>query len=267
MNTESPRVLAEGDSLFHLPSLADFTPEPFLFEGTLFEFNRVQLIRLLVVIVVLLVTYLIASRAKLVPGRVQSVFELLIEFVQGSIVNSTLGEEKGKKYMPMILTIFLFVLSMNLAGVFPFTLLAGTSVVGLPLTLALWTFVTYVVAGVKTHGFAGYLKHETMPPGIPKLVYILLTPIEFLQVAFIRWGSLTIRLLANMIAGHMMLVVFVSMANGLLLSGTWLIAVSPFAGALAIGIYGFEIFVGLLQAFVFAILSAVYINLAVSEEH
>lgn len=267
MINEPSRVVAEGDSLFHLPSLSEFTPPAILFGGTPFEVNRVQLIRLFVVVVVLGATYLIASRSKLVPGRIQSVFELLIEFVQNSIVNATMGEEKGRKYAPMLITIFLFVLTMNLAGIFPLTLLAGTSVVGLPLVIALWTFVTYVVAGVKTHGFAGYLKHETMPPGIPKLIYLVLAPIEFLQVVFIRWGSLTIRLLANMIAGHMMLVVFVSMAHGLLFAGNWLVAVSPFAGALAVGIYGFEIFVGALQAFVFTILSAVYINMATSEEH
>lgn len=268
MITNDPsRVVAEGDSLFHLPTLSEFTPPAILFEGTIFEFNRVQLIRLLVVIVVLATTYLIASRAKLVPSRIQSMFEMVLEFVQNSIVNATLGEDKGKKYAPMLITMFLFIITMNLAGVFPLTLLAGTSVVGLPLVLAMWTFFTYIIAGVKQHGFAGYLKHETMPPGVPKPIYLLLVPIEFLQIAIIRWGSLTIRLLANMIAGHMMLVVFISMAHGLLFSGTWLMAVSPFAGALAFGIYGFEIFVGALQAFVFTILSAVYINMATSEEH
>lgn len=266
MISNNPAHLA-ADELFHLPSLSEFTPPAILFEGTIFEFNRVQLIRLAVVVVVLLTTYLIARKAKLVPGRIQSIFEMLIEFIQNSVIYSTMGVEKGKKFAPMLITIFLFVLTMNWAGIFPLTLLAGTSVIGLPLVIALWTFITYIAAGVKTHGFLGYLKHETMPPGIPKPIYLMLVPIEFLQIALIRWGSLTIRLVANMIAGHMMLVVFISMAHGLLFSGTWLILASPFASALAIGIYGFEIFVGALQAYVFTILSAVYINLATSEEH
>lgn len=156
---------------------------------------------------------------------------------------------------------------MNLAGVVPGLNLAGTSVIGLPLLLALWTFVTYVVAGVKKHGFAGYLKHETMPPGVPKPIYLLLIPIEFLQVVLIRWASLTIRLLANMVAGHIMMVVFIGLTQGLLLSGTWLILGSPFTGALAIGIFGFEIFVAALQAFIFTMLAAVYIQMATSDEH
>ena len=145
--------------------------------------------------------------------------------------------------------------------------LAGTSVIGLPLLLALWTFVTYVGAGIKKHGFLGYFKSETMPPGIPWPIYILLIPIELLQVVVIRWASLTIRLLANMVAGHMMIVVFIGMTHALLFSGDWLIAISPFAGAMAIGIYGFEIFVGALQAFIFTMLTAVYIQLATADEH
>jgi F-type H+-transporting ATPase subunit a len=156
---------------------------------------------------------------------------------------------------------------MNLAGVIPGLNLAGTSVIGLPLLLALWTFATYVIFGIKKHGFLGYLKHETMPPGVPKPIYILLIPIEFLQVVLIRWASLTIRLLANMVAGHIMLVVFIGLTQALLFSGSWLIAVSPFAGALSIGIYGFEMFVAALQAFIFTMLTAVYINMATADEH
>ncbi len=218
-------------------------------------------------VVLLIVTYLLASRAKLVPGRVQSIFELIIQFVNTNIIESVMGAEKGRRFAPMLITMFVFIFAMNLGGVIPGMNLAGTSVIGLPLLLALWTFITYIVAGVQKHGFAGYLKHETMPPGVPKPIYLLLVPIEFLQVSIIRWASLTIRLLANMVAGHMMMVVFVSMTQFLLFSGTWLIAVAPLSGALAIGIYGFEIFVAALQAFVFTILSAVYINIATSDEH
>ncbi|MGO1895026.1 MAG: F0F1 ATP synthase subunit A, partial [Brachybacterium sp.] len=190
-----------------------------------------------------------------------------IDFVNNNIIANTLGLKDGKRFAPMLITMFFFILSMNLAGVLPGLNLAGTSVIGLPLLLALWTFVTYVGAGIKKHGFLGYLKSETMPPGIPWPIYILLIPIELLQVVVIRWASLTIRLLANMVAGHMMIVVFIGMTHALLFSGDWLIAISPFAGAMAIGIYGFEIFVGALQAFIFTMLTAVYIQLATSDEH
>ena len=102
---------------------------------------------------------------------------------------------------------------------------------------------------------------------MPKPIYLLLVPIEFLQVVLIRWASLTIRLLANMVAGHIMLVVFIGLTQGLLFSGSILLVGAPFTGALAIGIYGFEIFVAALQAFIFTMLSAVYIQMATSQEH
>ena len=263
----SPTLHAEDDSFFHIPTLGEFFPDAILFEGTVFEFNRVQLVRLIVLAAVLIFMCIVASRAKLVPGRVQSAVELVIDFVNNNIIANTLGLKDGKRFAPMLITMFVFILSMNLAGVVPGLNLAGTSVIGLPLLMALWTFVTYVGAGIRKHGFLGYLRAETMPPGIPWPIYILLIPIELLQVVVIRWASLTIRLLANMVAGHMMIVVFIGMTHALLFSGDWLIAISPFAGAMAIGIYGFEIFVAALQAFIFTMLTAVYIQLATSDEH
>lgn len=223
--------------------------------------------RLIVVVVTLLILCIIARRARLVPGRAQSVVEMIFDFVDHSIIENTLGLRNGRRFAPMLVTMFFFIFAMNLAGVVPGLNLAGTSVVGMPLLLALWTFATYVYFGVKKHGFGGYLKHETMPPGVPKPIYALLIPIEFLQVILLRWASLTIRLLANMMAGHLMLVIFIGMSEALLLSGSWLIAVSPLTSALALAIYGFEIFVAALQAFIFTMLSAVYIQMATADEH
>ncbi len=262
-----PVLLAEGDSFFHIPTLKEFFPDPILFEGTIFEFNRVQFVRLIVVLVVLVGLGIIASRAKLVPGRLQSCVEILFDFVEKQIVGNTMGIREGRPFLPMLTTMFFAIFAMNLAGVVPGLNLAGTSVIGFPVLCALWTFATYVIFGIRKHGVAGYLKHETMPPGIPWPIYFLLVPIELLQVLLIRWGSLTVRLLANMVAGHMMMVVFIGMTHALLFSGSWLMAISPFAGALAIGIYGFEIFVAALQAFIFTMLSAVYIQMATGDEH
>lgn len=268
LNTsDSVTTLAEGDSLFHTPTIGEFFPNAILFEGTWFEFNRVQLVRLIILAVVLIGMAIIASRARLVPGKAQSIVEFVLEFVNNTIIKNTLGVQAGKQYAPMLTTLFIFILVMNLGGVIPGLNLAGTSVIGLPLMCALWTFATYVIFGVKKHGFAGYLKHETMPAGVPKPIYLLLVPIEFLQVVLIRWASLTIRLLANMVAGHIMLVVFIGMTHGLLFSGAWQAFLSPLSGALAIGIYGFEIFVAGLQAFIFTILAAAYIQMATSDEH
>ena len=123
--------------------------------------------RLIVLAAVLIFMCIVASRAKLVHGRVQSAVELVIDFVNNNIIANTLGLKDGKRFAPMLITMFVFILSMNLAGVVPGLNLAGTSVIGLPLLMALWTFVTYVGAGIRKHGFLGYLRAETMPPGIP----------------------------------------------------------------------------------------------------
>ncbi len=93
-------LLAEGDSFFHVPSIAEFFPDAILFGGTWFEFNRVQLVRLIVIAVVLTATCIIASRAKIVPGRVQSIVELLMEFVNNTVIQNTLGLREGRKFAP-----------------------------------------------------------------------------------------------------------------------------------------------------------------------
>src|SRR5699024_12299939 len=114
-----------------------------------------------------------------------------------------LGLRRGRRFGLLLFTMFFFLLSLNLAGVGRALILAGTYVLGLPLLLALWTFVTSVAACIRKHGVLGYVKSETMPPGIPWPIYFLLVPIELLQVVAIRWASLTIRLLAHIFSGHM----------------------------------------------------------------
>ena len=169
--------------------MGEFFPDAILFGGTPFEFNRVQLVRLVILVAVLVFMCIVASRAKLVPGRLQSVVEILIDFVNTQIIGNTIGLREGRRFAPMLITMFFFIFAMNLGGVIPGLNLAGTSVVGLPLLLALWTFVTYVGAGIRKHGFLGYIKSETMPPGIPWPIYFLLVPIELLQVVQIGRAS------------------------------------------------------------------------------
>src|SRR5699024_9763431 len=239
------------DEFFHIPSLDEFFPPAILFEGTWFEFNRVQLVRLIILVAVLLFTCIIASRSKLVPGRLQSVVELIFEFVNNTIIANTLGLRDGRRFAPMLITMFFFILSMNLAGVVPGLNLAGTSVIGLPLLLALWTFVTYVAAGIRKHGVLGYVKSETMPPGLAWPFCCLRVPVALLQVVALRCASLPMRRLASMVSASLMIVVFIGTTDALLFSGDGLMLISPFSGAMGIGIYGFELFVAALQAFTF----------------
>ena len=107
-----------------------------------------------------------ARRAKLVPGRFQSVLEMGLDFCRTQIAYEILGEKDGKKYVPIITTIFFAVFFFNITGVIPFLNIAGTSVIGLPIIFALWVYFLYLWQGVKKFGVGGYLKHSLFPPGV-----------------------------------------------------------------------------------------------------
>lgn len=261
--------MAEGESGsgFHAPEISEFFPPAIFFEGTPFEFNRIMLVRVVVTLALLLWLFLATRRAKLVPSRAQSVVEFLLDFVRVQIVESVLGKTEGRRFLPMLTTLFFLILTMNLAGVVPFLNIAGTSVVGLPVVLALWVYITYIVTGFKKHG-PGYLKASLFPSGVPPVMYLLITPIEFLQVFILRPLTLALRLLANMMAGHLMLVLCFGATHFLLLDGGGLIkgtAALTLVGG--IGITLFEVFVGFLQAFIFTLLAAVYIQMSLDDEH
>ncbi|WP_166849667.1 F0F1 ATP synthase subunit A [Isoptericola sp. BMS4] len=261
-------LAAEGDGEFHAPTIADFFPPAILFEGTPFEFNRIMLVRVIMAAVLLLVFCLAARRATLVPGRFQNGVEMVLDFVRNSIATEVLGQENGRKYFKLLATIFCTVLVMNIAAVIPFLNIAGTSVIGLPIVLAAWTYVMYLGAGVKAHGVGGFLKNSLLPPGVPKALYILLVPIEALQVFVLRPATLVIRLLANMVAGHLMLAICFAATSFFLFDASGAMKLFG-AGTFVAGaaFFFFEIFVAALQAYVFAILTAVYLNMSVEAEH
>jgi F-type H+-transporting ATPase subunit a len=261
-------LAAEGEGEFHAPTVADFFPPAIFFEGTPFEFNRIMLVRVIAALVLLTVFVIAARRAKVVPGRFQNGIEMILDFVRNAIAVEVLGKENGRKYFPLLATIFCTVLVMNITTVTPFLNIAGTSVIGLPIVLALWTYVMYLGAGVKAHGVGGYLKNSLLPPGVPKPLYLLLVPIEALQVFVLRPATLAIRLMANMVAGHLMLAICFAATSFFLFDADG--AMKFFgAGTFVAGFafFFFEVFVSALQAYVFAILTAVYLNLSVEAEH
>lgn len=262
-------LAAEGGSgEFHTPSIQDFFPAPIWFEGTIFEITRLQLVQFVAAAALLFVLIAATRRLSLVPGRFQNVIELIFDFVRVQIVESTMGKERGKQYLGLITTIFVTIFAFNLTGVVPGLNLAGTARVGIPLLMALWVFYAYWAAGIRKHGFWGYLKANLFPPGVPWFVYPVLAPIELLQILIIRPASLIIRLLANMVAGHIMLALCLLATNYLLLDASGALrAISAITFVSGIAITLFEVFVAGLQAFIFALLAAVYINMSLEEEH
>jgi F-type H+-transporting ATPase subunit a len=257
-----------GSNGFHAPSINELNPAPLLFDGTVFEFTRITMVRVIAAVVLIAIFWLGTRNAKVVPGRGQGVVEMIVDFVRVQIVEQIMGEQRAKKYVAFLTTIFVTIALFNATGVIPFLNIAGTSLIGLPIIMALWVYLMYLTDGVRKHGLGGYLKASLFPPGVPWPIYFLLTPIEFLQVFVLRPATLALRLAANMISGHLLLVLMFSATQYFLFEATgWLkgFTVVTFASGIAFTL--FEIFVALLQAYVFTILSAVYINLSLEDEH
>jgi len=198
-----------------------------------------------------------AARGAMIPGRLQSLGEASYEFIQG-MVTEQVGDE-GKKYFPFVFAIFMFVLFGNLLGMLPYAF-TFTSHIAVTLTLAVIVFVTVTVIALMRHGmhFFSYF----FPEGAPVWLAPIIIPVEVISY-FSRVVSLSVRLFANMVAGHVMLKVF---ATFVVLLGS-LGAVGPFVAVLPLGVnialVGFEFLVAFLQAYVFAILTSIYLHDAV----
>jgi F-type H+-transporting ATPase subunit a len=259
--------MSTDDGEFHGPSILEFFPSALLFEDTIFEINRITLVRIVAVVAILIVFWLGTRRMSVVPGRFQSLVEMGLDLVRVNIADDLLGKKDGKRFLPLLTTIFFLVLFMNLTGVVPFLNIAGTSVIGVPLVLAIVAYVTFIYAGVKKSP-KNFFKNSLFPSGVPWPVYIIVTPIEFISTFIIRPITLTLRLMMNMIVGHLLLVLFFAATQFFVvqLGGWWtLLGVGSLAFGLVFTL--FEILVAVLQAYVFALLTAVYIQLAVAEEH
>lgn len=260
--------LASGDDgEFSPPTIAEFFPPAVLFEGTIFEMNRIVLIRLLAVLAIFLIFYFGTRKMSVIPGRFQGVIEMALDLVRSGIAINVLGEKDGKRFLPLITSIFFLVLFMNLTGVIPGLNIAGTSVIGMPLVLAITAYLAFIYAGVKKHPGA-FFKNSLFPPGVPLPLYLIVTPIEFVSTFVLRPVTLTLRLLMNMVVGHFLLVLFFSSTHFFFLySGDLQALFGVGTVLLSIVFTFFEIFIAILQAYVFALLTAVYLQLALAEEH
>lgn len=206
------------------------------------------------VIITLAAWLLIAAGGgrRLVPTRLQSLAELLVEFIRGMILD-TMGE-KGMRFFPFIATLFVFILFSNMLGLIPGAYTVTSQIV-VTSVFALFVYVMSLVVGFVTHGvkFLGIL----IPPGTPTLLLPLMMPIELIsQLA--RPVSLAVRLFANMTAGHTILAVLFGMALSLPLAIGW----APFVFTIAMN--GLEVGIAFIQAYIFTILTCVYLGDAIN---
>lgn len=240
----------------------------------LFEFGATPYFIGLGALIIVLVMFFALRKPKLVPGKFQASVESLISLVTDGIAKDIIGPE-GVKYVPYLLSVFFFIWMGNLMELIPGINFPYTSRMAIPAMLALMTWVIFVFVGFKKHGFK-YFIETIFPPGFPglqKLLYILITPIELVSVFVVRPFSLAVRLFANLVAGHVMLALllgsagffFLGVLDGTIGAGRGFIGIAWFV--VGVGIFFFEILVGFLQAYIFTLLSAVYIESSVHLEH
>ncbi len=215
----------------------------------------------MILAVVLTAALLLATGRQLVPGRMQSVAELSYEFVANTI-RSTAGEE-GMKFFPLVFSLFMFILLSNMVGLIPYTFTVTSHIV-ITAALALLVFVTVLVHGLWKHGL--HFFRLFVPSGIPIYILPLIVFIEVLSFIS-RPISHSVRLFANMLAGHITLKVFAGFVTMLGSFGVlgWIGATLPLA--LTIGLTALELLVAFLQAYVFTILTCIYINDALHPGH
>jgi len=218
--------------------------------GLDFSYTNAALMMTIAVVFVTALMVLATRRAALVPGRWQSVAEMLYEFV-ADMVDSNIGQG-GRRFFPFIFTLFTFILFANLLGMIPYSY-TTTSQIIVTFALAAVVFILVTTIGIVRHGF--HFLSLFVPHGVPKALLLLLVPIELLSY-FIRPFTLSIRLFANMLAGHTMLAIF----GGFAASIGFL---AFFPTAIDVLLVGLEFLVAVLQAYVFAILTCLYLNEAV----
>jgi len=218
--------------------------------------------------VLVFLTLTLAGRiGRLIPRGLQNLMESLVDFIKQSLIHEILGEE-GMSWFPFIATLFFFILFCNLLGLIP-KMFTATSNINVTASLAAVVFICTQGAGIAKHGLMGYGKTfipKGMPRGIMGKILIGFMIIVEMISQLARPFSLAVRLFANMTAGHMVILVFLSMI--FMFQGVFAkIFVTPMSVVMAVVMMAFEIFVSLLQAFIFAILASIYISLAVHPEH
>jgi F-type H+-transporting ATPase subunit a len=231
-------------------------------------FNKIALIAVAAAVIGTLIFLLAGNKDhKVAPKGVRNFAESIVEFIENGIIMQTMGRD-GLGWTPFLMSLFTFIYLCNVPGIIPFLQMPATARMALPLFLSLLVWVVFIVTGFKHQGLA-YLKNSLFPPGVPKALYILVTPIEFISTFLVRPFSLTVRLFANMLAGHILLVTFALLSEALFQAegNPALIPVGVLPLFMLIFLTGFEVLVAFLQAYIFTILTAVYIGGAAHPEH
>ena len=214
------------------------------------------------IIIFFLVTY---RNPKLVPTKKQWLAESVYGFVRNNIAVEMIGK-RGISFAPYLTTLFVFILVMNFWAIVPLAQISPNSHIAFPALLAVISYVMFIYVGMRHHGGLKYFKHALIPPA-PWFILPLLIPIEFFSNFLVRPFSLAVRLFANMFAGHMLLLVFTLGGFAMISANAWLAPVSAVSWIMTIALTFLEFLVICLQAYVFTVLTASYVQGALADEH
>jgi F-type H+-transporting ATPase subunit a len=259
-------VAAEGGG-FQAPG-PDIFELPPVFEIAGVGVTKPMLLLFLSALLVCGFFYAASAGRQIVPGRLQFAGEGAYAFVRNGLSRDIIGSRDFMRFTPYLAALFFFVLLNNLFGTIPFIEYPTFSRAGMAYALAGLSWLIYNYIGMRKHGVLGYLKHQCVPQGVTPWILPLLIPLEFLSNIVVRPVTLALRLFANMFAGHILLVLF-STGGLYLIQEQGLIGalVGPLAWVMAIAVTFLEILVQFLQAYVFALLNAMYISGALADEH
>lgn len=222
--------------------------------------NRIVLLTWLAAVIVLVLFWVAFRKPKIVPKGIQNIMEAAVDFIRNGIAREVIGPE-GDRYVPFLTTLFFFIFVLNFFEIMPGVNFPVASRIAIPAILSFIVYVVFNFIGMKNQGPLKYVIGIAFPPGVPKPIYVLLTPIEILSVFFIRPFSLAVRLFANMVAGHILLTIL------FLTTAELAFYLKPLGLGISLIFVAFELFVGFLQAYIFTILSAVYIGDALHPAH
>jgi F-type H+-transporting ATPase subunit a len=243
------------------PSISHLTNWPEIFLGL----NKVGLIYIFATVATLTLFLVGGSKKQMVPRGVQNIAESSVDFVRNQIILQTIGPD-GLGFMPLLTTMFFFIFFSNITEVIPGVQFPANARFGIPLVLALMVWAIYWIVGFIKQGPLHYLKNSTVPPGVPKAILPLVALIEFLQILIVRPFSQAVRLFANMLAGHLILVTFGVLCAALFALKWYVVLLLP-TFMLLVFLTAFEVLVSFLQAFIFTILTAVYIGSSMHPDH
>ncbi len=249
------------------PSVEDFYLPSILPWGAEDSYWFTKITALVWVAVAVIIIYFLVSyrNPKLVPTKKQWMAESLYGFVRNNISVEMIGP-RGVAFAPYLTTLFCFILLMNFFSIVPLIQISPNSHIAFPAILAVISYVMFIYVGIRHHGFVKYLKTALIPPA-PWFILPLLIPIEFFSNFLVRPFSLAVRLFANMFAGHMLLLVFTLGGFAMISANVWFAPFSVVSWVMTIALTFLEFLVICLQAYVFTVLTASYVQGALADEH